>query len=178
MNRISNPPTYNTVTYEFRMSLLPTGQVLLANQTMNLQVYTPDGMPDPSWRPQITGSPANVQPENTYTLQGRDSMVYRRQSRMVMMSVATNYPLVRIRNVANNHIAYCRTHDHSTMGLQTGTVIHSTHFTIPLEIDTGPSELCVVANGISSVCVSVLVNNEAGSRRNRKLKKTSNKKLM
>ena len=40
------------------------------------------------------------------------------------------------------------------MGLQTGTVIHSTEFTVPHMIDFGPSELCVIANGISSACVS------------------------
>jgi hypothetical protein len=159
LNLIPNPATYNTVSYEFRTLLLPTGQVLLSNGTRNVQMYTPDGMPDPSWLPQITGSPANVRPGHTYTLHGRQlNGLSQAVSYGDDASMATNYPLVRIRNIANNKVAYCRTHDHSTMGLQTGTVIHSTQFTVPSGIDFGPSELCVIANGISSACVSVLVN--------------------
>ena len=73
---------------------------------------------------------------------------------------ATNYPIVSIRNDSTGHIFYCRTHDHSTMGLQTGTIIHSTHFTVPSGIETGPSTLCVTANGITSDCRRIGVSNK------------------
>ena len=155
LNPISNPSTYNTRTYEFRMLLLPTGQVLLSNGSLDIQVYTPDGMPDPSLLPQITGSPSSVRPGQRYTLHGRQiNGVSQAVSYGDDASMATNYPIVRIRNIASNKVVYCRTHNHSTMGLQTGTVIHSTEFTVPHVIDFGPSELCVIANGISSACVS------------------------
>ena len=37
------------------------------------------------------------------------------------LNAATNYPLVRITNMASGHVAYARTHDHSTMGVATGS---------------------------------------------------------
>ena len=39
---------------------------------------------------------------------------------------ATNYPLVRITNNATGHVFYARTHDHSTMGVATGSATVST----------------------------------------------------
>jgi hypothetical protein len=69
---------------------------------------------------------------------------------------ATNYPLVRITNLATNHVFYSRTHDHSSMAVASSAVV-STHFDVPSTQETGPSELEVVANGIASAPVSVLV---------------------
>ena len=43
------------------------------------------------------------------------------------------------------------------MGVATGSAIVSTNFTVPHDIEEGPSELCVVANGISSPCVPLYV---------------------
>lgn len=72
-------------------------------------------------------------------------------------SMATNYPLVRIHNLSSNKLTYCRTHDHSTMGVHIGAIIHNTKFTIPSNIEAGKSELCVIANGISSESVVIVV---------------------
>ena len=63
---------------------------------------------------------------------------------------ATNYPLVRVTNSATGHVFYCRTHGHSTMGVATGATPVSTNFDVPLSIESGPSMLEVVANGIAS----------------------------
>ena len=71
---------------------------------------------------------------------------------------ATNYPLVRITNNATGHAFYCKTHGHSTMGVATGAAIVSTKFDVPSGIETGASKLVVVANGIPSVSVAVIVN--------------------
>jgi hypothetical protein len=70
----------------------------------------------------------------------------------------TNYPLVRIKNLASGHIFYARTHDHSTMGVATGKKIVFTHFDVPTDIETGSSTLQVVANGIPSKSVNITVN--------------------
>lgn len=162
LTSITNPPNNGGATYEGRMLLLPTGQVLFSNNSTDVEVYTPDGSPDPAWRPQITNSPASVQPGHTYTIRGRQlnglsqAVSYGDDAMM-----ATNYPIVRIRNTATGHVYYCRTRDHSTMGLQTGTVIHSTRLTVPGTIELGSSELCVIANGIaSSSCVPIVVNHK------------------
>jgi hypothetical protein len=71
---------------------------------------------------------------------------------------ATNYPLVRIMNVATKHVFYCRTHDHSTMAVATGNEPVSTHFDVPANMETGPGQLYVIANGIPSAPVAVTVN--------------------
>ena len=52
-------------------------------------------------------------------------------------------------------VVYCRTHNHSTMGVATGATVVSTEFDIPATIGTGASELFVVANGIPSKPVKV-----------------------
>ena len=52
---------------------------------------------------------------------------------------------------------YARTHDHSTMGVATGTATVSTNFDVPGLIETGASTLQVVANGIPSAAVAITV---------------------
>ena len=70
---------------------------------------------------------------------------------------ATNYPLVRLTNVASGRVVYARTHDHSTMGVATGTKIVSTLFDVPASAETGPGTLAVIANGIASTPTAVTI---------------------
>jgi hypothetical protein len=70
---------------------------------------------------------------------------------------ATNYPLVRITDTGTGDVFYARTHDHSTMGVATGSKTVSTNFDVPAGMETGASSLVVVANGIPSNPVSVTV---------------------
>ena len=62
---------------------------------------------------------------------------------------ATNYPLVRITNLATGHVFYSRTHDHSSMGVASEEVV-STSFDVPATQERGLCKLEVVANGIPS----------------------------
>jgi hypothetical protein len=95
-------------------------------------VYTPAGAPDPIWKPTITSVPTAMAPGGTYVLHGRringlsQAVSYGDDGQM-----ATNYPIVSVRNNASAHVVYCRTFNFSTMGVNTGTVIHDTEFTIP-----------------------------------------------
>jgi hypothetical protein len=62
---------------------------------------------------------------------------------------ATNYPIVRITD-SNQIVYYCRTHDHTYMGVQTGNLAVATFFDCPA-VPTGTvGNLEVVANGIPS----------------------------
>ena len=70
---------------------------------------------------------------------------------------ATNYPLVRITNGASGHIIYARTHGHTNMGVATGSLIVATSFDVPTAIESGDSGLEVIANGIASASVAVVV---------------------
>jgi hypothetical protein len=159
LQRISDPPNATDVPYIGRMLLLPTGQVLFAAQTNALYAYNYFSCPDPSWRPQITSSPASVYGGLSYSLGGQR---FNGMSQAVGYgddaSAATNYPLVRIRHLATGRVRYCRTHGHSTMGVATGSAAVSTNFSVPFGTDTGASELCVIANGISSPCVPIDVH--------------------
>lgn len=159
LGRVPDPPNSTSVPFVGRMMLLPTGQVAFAAETPAIYVYTPSGVPDPAWRPHITSHPPNIRPLSTYTLHGRQlnglsqAVGYGDDA-----SSATNYPLVRLRHLATGRVRYCRTFDHSSMGVATGTSIQSTNFAVPFGTDTGPTQLCVIANGIVSDCVTVDVN--------------------
>ncbi|MEY2445556.1 MAG: hypothetical protein QOE00_2136 [Ilumatobacteraceae bacterium] len=153
---VPSPSNNGGPPFTSRLMLLPTGQVLHTNCTTGVAIYTPDGAPDPVWRPTITSTPTALRAGFTYTLQGRQinglsqAVIYGDEGAM-----ATNYPIVRLTHLASGHVRYCRTHDHSTMGVNTGTVIHSTRFTVPSGADLGPTDLCVIANGIASEPVRV-----------------------
>jgi hypothetical protein len=156
---ITPPGNSSESCYVGRFMLLPTGKVLFSNNSSSVWVYTPDGQPNAAWRPQITACSASLRPGQTYPLSGRQlnglsQAVYYGDD----ATMATNYPLVRIRNRRTSRVACCRTHDHSTMGVATGSAVHSTRFDVPLSIDLGDSDLTVVANGISSDSLTVNVN--------------------
>jgi Kelch motif len=161
LNPAPDPPNATAKsTWETRMLLLPTGEVLLSARSNDIRVYQPDGSPDSSWAPEITSCPASVIAGGIYTLKGRQlNGLSQANSYGDDATMATNFPLVRITNLATGHVFYCRTHDHSTMGVTTGNVVHSTQFDVPSSIETGPSQLCVVANGIAA-CTSVAVGHK------------------
>jgi len=136
--------------------LLPTGQVLMLG--FGVSLFNPTGQPQASWAPTITTAPTSVTHGMTYLIKGTQ---FNGLSQAMAFGdeyqTATNYPLVRITNTGTGHVFYARTHDHSTMGVATGSAIVSTNFDVPTKIDKGASTLQVVANGISSVAVSVTV---------------------
>ena len=144
--------------FSSRMILLPTGQVLHTNGSSTVAIYSPDGAPDPAWRPSITSVPTALHPGWTYTLHGRQinglsqAVIYGDEG-----SMATNYPIVQLTDIATGTVTYCRTHDHSTMGVQTGAIVETTHFTVPAGAPLGAGQLRVIANGIASDPVRVSV---------------------
>jgi hypothetical protein len=137
---------------------LPTGQLLFTDFSTDVEVFTPSGTYDRAWRPVVTASPKAVTRGGSYVIHG---MQFNGLSQGAMYNDdfqgATNYPLVRIVNLATKHIFYCRTHDHSTMAVATGSQPVSTHFDVPAQAETGRSRLYVVANGIPSAPVAVTV---------------------
>jgi Kelch motif len=178
-------PTPNTLTqvpaasnnggspFSSRLILLPTGQVLHTNGTGTVAIYTPDGAPDPAWRPSITSVPHALHPGWTYTLSGRQlnglsqAVIYGDEGAM-----ATNYPIVQLTNVSTGAVTYCRTHDHSTMGIQTGAVVHSTKFDVPSGAALGAWQLRVIANGIASEPASVSVTTKRWKELKLEIKET------
>jgi len=155
---VPNPLNNGSAPFDGRMLLLPTGQVLFANGSMDIEVYTPDGAPQAGWRPHIASCPSYLLSTHTYSLAGTQlNGLSQAVSYGDDATMATNYPLVRIRNHASNRVVYCRTHDHSTLGVATGNTPQFTQFTVPNGIDPGAADLTLVANGIGSNPLNVII---------------------
>lgn len=145
------------------MLVLPTGQILLTDFSGDIELYNP----------RVTGGDREFQREIAplvfYTPQqlarGGSYQVYGIGFNGVTQGAAygddaqaaTNFPLVRITNVKTSHVFYSRTHDHSSMAVASDEVV-STHFDVPAVQETGPSLLQVVANGVASRPVFVVIH--------------------
>jgi hypothetical protein len=156
----AKPPRANVdASYQGRMLVLPTGQVLFTDGSSDVEIYTPTGTYNFVWQPGINSYPANITVgASWYQILGTQlnglsqGAMYGDDAQS-----ATNYPLVRITNNSTGHVFYAFTHNHSTMAVQTGGVQESTLFDPPLNLERGPSTLVVVTNGIPSAPVQINV---------------------
>lgn len=164
LSRPLTPRAGSISCYQSCMLMLPTGQVLQTDQSNDVEIYTPTGSPNNAWRPTITACPTNITPGASFVISGTqfnglsECSVYGDDA-----SMATNYPIVRITNNATGHVFYCRTVNHSTMGVATGATIVSTNATAPAATENGVSTLEVVANGIASTGFAVTIGSAVAS---------------
>jgi hypothetical protein len=159
LNIITGPSNASGRPYVGRMLLLPTGQVLFAAATNVIAVYTPDGAPKSAWRPVITSCPNHLLNGQTYTLSGKQlNGLSQACSYGDDATMATNYPIVKLKSNASGKVFYCRTHSFSTMAVATGPTVVSTDFTVVCVTETGPMTLTVIANGIESKPFAVTVD--------------------
>ena len=164
LSKITGPPNASADSSFYGHFLeLPTGQLLFTDFSSDVEIFTPTGSAKPAWKPVITGGGSGTQLVNisrgsTYTLKGKQlnglsqGAAYGDDYQM-----ATNYPLVVIRNLATGHIFFAKTHDFSTMAVATGNAIVSTKLDVPTNAETGASHLTVITNGIRSNPVNVTV---------------------
>src|SRR5579872_63767 len=159
LNPVPAPPNApNDPSYAGVMLVLPTGQVLWTDGSQDIEVYTPKGSPNPVWAPVVTQVSTTLTRGQSYTISGAQFNGLSQGSAYGDdVQVASNYPLVAIRNNTTGHIFFARTHDHSTMGVATKSAIVSTHFDVSSATETGASMLFVIANGIHSKGTSVTV---------------------
>jgi uncharacterized repeat protein (TIGR03803 family) len=162
LNPIPSPPNAgDDPSYYGRMVLLPTGQVLFTDGTTDVEIYTPSGTPQAAWAPTIKSlSSKTITPGQTYyKITGTQfNGLSQGAAYGDDAQAATNYPLVRIQKNKSKNVFYAKTHDHSTMGVATGsTTLVYTYFDAPSNLETGASTLVVVANGIPSKPVAVTV---------------------
>ena len=137
------------------LMVLPTGEVLVGGSA----VYKGGGTYQAAWQPTISSFPATVTRGSTYQISGTQfNGLSQANAFGDELMTYTNYPLVRITNTSTGHVFYARTHDHSTMGVATGSATVSTNFDVPAGMETGASSLVVEANGIPSDPVSITVN--------------------
>lgn len=161
--RTADPPNNAGFTYLTRLLMLPNGDVLFCREDDDsfYAYHSEAAVPDDSYRPVIQDCPAEIAADSTIQVSGLQFNGLSQCSGYGddFMN-ATNYPLVRIVNDATGHVRYCRTHDHTTpddngvprtsMGVATGSAVITTNVDIPYDIETGASQLYVVANGIPS----------------------------
>ena len=102
---------HSLTSYQSRMLLLPTGQVLWVTaegSTTDTEIYTSPGGINPAWRPTITSVPATLTRGASYQISGTQfnglsvGADYGDDATM-----ATNYPLVRITNEATRSCLLC-----------------------------------------------------------------------
>ncbi len=158
LNAVANPPDApNDSSFNVRLLVLPTGQVLETDGSNDVEVYTPKGKTIKKLAPKITSVPSTLTHGTTYTLSGK-KLNGVSQANMYGDDVqeATNYPLVRITNDGSGHVFYAKTHAFSSMAVASKKVT-STMFDVPANIDLGASSLQVVTNGIASKAVAVTI---------------------
>lgn len=160
LSMASTPPSaLEDASYVGHLMVLPTGQIMFTDYSTDVEIYTPLGTANPSWSPTITNYPHGVTRGSTYQITGTQfNGLSQANAYGDDYQAATNYPLVRIVNTATGHVFYCRTHDHSTMAVATGSKKVWTNFDVPANIETGASQLFVVANGIASSPVYITVH--------------------
>ncbi len=156
--QIPGPPNApNNSSYNYRLLMLPTGQVLETDGSDDVEIYTPKVHPDVSYAPLIGSVPKTLVHAKTYKVSGKYfNGVSQANAYGDDAQAATNYPLVAITNAATGHVFFARTHDHSSMAVRSNATV-STNFDVPANIETGPSSLVVVTNGIQSSPVSVTI---------------------
>jgi hypothetical protein len=155
---VPSPTNATRACFKGRLLTVPSGKVLFSNQSGTVAVYTPDGAPNNTWRPVIVSCPTALEPGHGYVISGHQfNGLSQACSYGDDATMATNYPLVRLTNNSTGAARFCRTANHSTMAVATGSAIVSTTFTVPTGLPSGSYSLAVIANGIASANYSVTV---------------------
>jgi hypothetical protein len=138
--------------------VLPTGEIFETDFSADIEVYTPTGRAKEAWRPTIARPfPVRLQAGGTYSFSGKQlhglsqAVAYGDDAQ-----AATNYPIVRITNRATGHVFYARTHSFSNYSIAPAA-LSSAKLDVPANIETGFSDLVVIANGIASEAIHISV---------------------
>ncbi|WP_425955152.1 hypothetical protein [Xylanimonas sp. McL0601] len=156
-NQPSSAPGY---TWQCCFLLLPNGHVLMTGEQNTINEYVPDSAeltPKPSWRPVVTSAPTALIAGHSYQIGGTQlNGLSHANGYGDDRQNATNYPIARLTNAAGA-VKYLRTRDFSTMGIATGTATVTAVMEVPANVLPGSWNLEVVANGIASAALPVLV---------------------
>ncbi|MBJ7600939.1 MAG: hypothetical protein DLM67_09605 [Candidatus Nephthysia bennettiae] len=148
------PPNNGVDTWQARLLLLPNGKVLFSTQQSSLAILTVDPAtadPDATWKPTIISAPNIMVGGHTYVISGTQiNGLSQAVSYGDDAPAATNYPIARLTKTGGNAVHYLRTFDFSTLGVATGTDVHSTSVQVPDKVPAGQYKLEVIANGIPS----------------------------
>jgi hypothetical protein len=133
------------------MLMLPTGQVMMCNDSSKIALFTPNGSPNAAWRPVITNITNNG--SGTFTLTGTQlNGISEGASYGDDAEMSTNYPIVQLTDNLGN-VKFARTFNWSSTGVATGSLVETVQFTLPA--GTNPNAFLVnsIASGIASLSV-------------------------
>jgi hypothetical protein len=156
---VAGPPNASTdSSFYGNLLVLPTGQILFTDFSNDVEIYTPQpSSSNPQWAPVVLSTPLLLSRGSSYKISGvRSNGMSQGSAYGDDVQAATNFPLVRITNLATHHVFYTRTHNPSSMAVASSSVV-SAIFDVPGIQETGLSKLEVVANGIASLPIPVLV---------------------
>jgi hypothetical protein len=136
------------------MLMLPTGQLLFADGSSQLWVYTPDGAAPSAYQPVTTGVvySAGVFVLTGLRLSGQSAgATYGDDAEM-----DENYPIVRLES-SSGKVYYCRTTNWSSVGVGPGSTPQTVNFTLNAAVTPGNYALFVSAAGISSAPTPITI---------------------
>lgn len=135
--------------------VLPTGEILIDGN----YVYKGSGTYQQTWAPMLFPlSVVAVRRGSTYIAYGSNfNGMSQANSFGDEFETNTNYPLVRLTNMATSHVFYARTHDHSSMAVHHLGSLTYTHFDVPAAAETGTTTMQIVTNGIPSNSITIMV---------------------
>jgi hypothetical protein len=143
--------------------MLPTGQLLFADGSYQLWVYTPSGSANTIYQPVITT--VKYDNKGVFTLTGTQlngqsaGANYGDDAQM-----DENYPIVSLVN-SSGQVFYCRTTDWSLVGVATGTIPETVKFALNSGVTAGSYNLIVSGAGISSTPFPINITaSEVGSQ--------------
>jgi hypothetical protein len=157
-------PASSSISTQIQMLPLPNGQIMVINSRANpgtggIAFYTSKGVPESSWAPIVDSiSSSALTPEKSFGVSGKQLSGLTQGSQFGdEFENATNYPLVRIVNNSSHHVFYATTSDFSSTSIAP-MAPSNFNFTIGKDFEDGPSKMYVVANGIQSVPVDVIIS--------------------
>jgi hypothetical protein len=176
------PGAPNDASYQINLLILPSGEIMATDMSTDVELYTPTLGPDLMLAPVVTTIPEEVtsatamtklrrvaeQPFGLVPLTtlygGRTYIVTADRPNGVSQGsfygddaqASTNYPIVRLANLATGRVRFVRTHSSSTFAIGK-TVSGTLQFDVPEGTDGGPTSLTIVTNGIPSPAITVEV---------------------
>ncbi|HVU19724.1 MAG TPA: hypothetical protein VHE09_03270 [Rhizomicrobium sp.] len=144
--------------WESRMLVLPTGEVLWSSDVGDVEIYTPVGKPVAAAKPKVKNVSTTLtrgSTSNNISGKGFNGVSYGGYYGDDVQT-SSNYPLVRFINNSTSHVCYAKTYNYAT-GLSDGSVT-TAKFDIPNSCESGASKLEVVVNGVASKAKDVTLN--------------------
>jgi hypothetical protein len=138
--------------YVGHLMILPTGQIMFTDFSNLVEIYTPAAGVVAGVAPSITAPSGQVGSPSTNTVLSGTQLNGLTENNAYGDDYqgATDYPLVRLVQVAApNGVYYATTHNETTHSIAPSTS-NSTEFDVPAGLPSGNYDLYVVANGIES----------------------------